>query len=226
MKDAKKTKADGRKTRVFLVDDHPLTRQGCAQLIKYESDMTVCGQAGTVAEARKEIPKTRPDVVLIDISLPDGNGLDLIKDLVANQPDLCGIMLSSHDEKIYAERALRAGARGYLMKEADIDVVLAGIRAVMAGETFVSPEMQRRLLGSFRTGGRDTSANEVALLSDRELEVFRQLGLGRSTKEIAEQFHLSISTVESYRASIKKKLGLADAVDLVSAAGRWVQTNP
>jgi DNA-binding NarL/FixJ family response regulator len=223
LNDPKNTKARGKKSRVYLVDDHPVTRQGFAQLIDFEPDLTVCGQAGTAAEATREILELKPDVVVVDISLPDNNGLELVKHLVAIHPGILAIMLSSHDEKIYAERSLRAGARGYLMKEAAIDTVLTGIRMVIAGEICVSDAMRRRLLGSFNPGGGEAATKEVDRLSDRELEVFRHLGLGRSTKEIADQLHVSISTIDTYRASIKKKLGLADATDLVSAAGRWVQ---
>lgn len=211
--------------RVFLVEDHPITREGFARLLDFQPDLKVCGQAGTAAEALREIPRAKPDVAIIDLTLAGGSGLDLLKDLAVRHKALPTLVLSTHDEKLYAERALRAGARGYVMKQAPTAIVLQAVRTVLAGDIFVSDEMRSRLLGRFHRGGLpETSA--VALLSDRELEVFRAIGEGHGTREIAAQLHVSVSTVETYRAHIKGKLGLANAMDLVGAAVRWVQQNP
>lgn len=213
-----------RKHRLFLVEDHPVTRDGFTQLLNFQPDLLVCGEAATAAEARRRIPEAKPDLVIVDISLAEGNGLDLIKDLAATLPDLPTLVLSTHDEKLYAERSLRAGARGYVMKLRPTEQVLAAIRTVLRGEVCVSEDMRSRLLGSLR-GGRAATAG-VQQLSDRELEVFRMLGDGHGTREIAESLKVSVSTVETYRAHIKDKLGLQNAMDLVSAAVRWVQENP
>lgn len=224
MKEPETRKKNGKKRRLFLVEDHPVTREGFAQLINFQDDLVVCGQAGGAIEALKGIEKTKPDLAIVDISLADGNGIDLIKDLSARHPDLPTLVLSTHDEKVYAERALRAGARGYVMKQEPTAVVLRSIHAVLKGEIAVSDAMRSKLLGVFH-GGRDTAAG-VESLSDRELEVFRLVGEGRGTSEIASHLHVSISTIESYRAHIKLKLGLANAMDLVSTAVRWVQEHP
>ncbi len=224
MKEPNTPRKNTKKHRIFLVEDHPVTREGFAQLINFQDDLIVCGQAGGAIEALKGIEKAKPDLAIVDISLADGNGIDLIKDLSVQHPDLPTLVLSTHDEKVYAERALRAGARGYLMKQEPTSIVLRSIHAVLKGEIAVSNAMRSKLLAVFH-GGRDTAAG-VEALSDRELEVFRLVGEGHGTTEIAAHLHVSVSTVESYRAHIKLKLGLANAMDLVSTAVRWVQEHP
>ena len=221
MKDRNSSRKNGGKHRVFLVEDHPVMRAGFAQLVNFQDDLAVCGQAGSTAAAIREIPDAKPDLVIVDISLPDGGGIDLIKDLAARDPGLPCIVFSTHDEKIYAERALRAGARGYIMKQEPVEHVLKSIRAALRGEICVSDAMRSKLLGKIH-GARNT-ASGVEQLSDRELDVFRLLGGGHGTAEIATRLHVSVSTVETYRANIKQKLGLKNAMDLVAAAVRWVE---
>lgn len=218
-------KLPARKARVFLVEDHPITRDGLSQILNFQTDLMVCGQAASAAEARKEIGRTNPDVVIVDITLANGNGIDLIKDIAATHPTLRTLVLSTHDEKIYAERALRAGAHGYVMKQTPTAGVLNCIREVLAGRICVSDEMRSRML-SLLNGRPQGPTAGVELLSDRELEVFRLLGNGHGTAGISRQLCVSVSTVETYRAHIKEKLGLANAMDLVSAAVRWVQEHP
>lgn len=216
------TRTNGEKHRVFLVEDHPVTRDGLAGIINFQSDLVVCGQSATAVAALKEIPKAKADLVIVDITLADGSGLDLIKDLAAMHPGLPTLVLSTHDEKVYAERSLRAGAHGYVMKQEPTERVLKCMRGILRGEICVSEAMRSRLLGRLH-GHRDATAG-VDQLSDRELEVFRMLGEGHGTAEIAQRLHISVSTVETYRAHIKDKLGLANGMDLVTTAVRWVQT--
>jgi len=216
-------KTTARRHRLFLVEDHPVTRDGFTQLINFQADLMVCGQAATAADALKQIPRAKPDLVVVDISLAEGNGLDLINDLAATWPGLRTLVLSTHDEKHYAERALRAGARGYVMKLRPTEQVLSCIRNVLRGAICVSEEMRTRLLGCLH-GDRDTAAG-VQQLSDREFEVFRMIGEGHGTREIAGNIKVSISTVETYRAHIKEKLHLNNAMDLIRTAVRWVQEN-
>lgn len=210
--------------RIFLVEDHPITREGFARLLDFQPDLQVCGQTGTAAEALREIPRARPDLVIVDLSLAGGSGLDLLKDLALRDKNLPTLVLSTHDERLYAERALRAGARGYVMKQEPTEAVLAAVRGVLAGEICVSAAMRRQLLGRLRRGGLG-EATGIARLSDRELEVFQAIGQGHGTREIARQLNVSVSTVETYRAHIKEKLALRNAMELVSAAVRWVQRN-
>jgi DNA-binding NarL/FixJ family response regulator len=216
-----KHKPDGRKRRAFLVEDHPVTLEGFARLINLQPDLAVCGEASTAGEALKKIPLAKPDIAIVDISLAGGNGLDLVKDLSAQHPGCPVLVLSMHDEGIYAGRAIRAGARGYIMKNEPIERVLDGIRGVLRGEIRVSERMRTELLEQLR--GMKSDASGVALLSDRELEVFRMIGTGLGTREISRHLRIGISTVESYRAHIKDKLGLKNAAALVTQAARWVQ---
>lgn len=212
----------GKKKRLFLVEDHPITREGFAQLINFQPDLMVCGQAGTAGDALREIPKAKPDLVIVDISLAGGNGLDLIKDLATSLPGMPSMVLSTHDERLYAERALRAGARGYMMKQEPTEIVLRSIRNVLRGEICVSEAMRSQLLGRLHGGA---AVSGVERLSDRELTVFQMLGEGHGTREISHHLRVSVSTVETYRAHIKEKLGLSNAMDLVSQAVRWVQSH-
>jgi DNA-binding NarL/FixJ family response regulator len=213
------------KRRVFLVEDHPVMREGLALLINYQSDLEVCGQADSVPTALEKIPGAKADVLVVDISLGDGgSGLDLLKDLARLHPNLPALVLSSHDEQLYAERALRAGARGYVMKQAATERVLEGIRTLLRGELYASEAIRGRLMQrAIRGDSAADSASDIDRLSDRELEVFRLIGQGRGTKRIAAKLRLSVSTIETYRAHLKTKLNLADGTELVRRAVEWVQ---
>jgi DNA-binding NarL/FixJ family response regulator len=206
---------------VFLVEDHPITLEGLTQIVNYQSDLIVCGSAASASEALRKIPQLRPELVITDLTLANGNGLDLVKDIVRLHPTVPTLVLSMHDEKIYAERALRAGARGYVMKNEQSAKLLSQIRATLAGEIAVSESVRSAYLGRI-AGGAAPGADLISTLTDRELEVFRLLGEGCGTSEIAERLHLGVSTIETHRARIKEKLNLVDATELVAAAARWV----
>ena len=205
------------KKRVLIVDDHPLMREGLAQLIGKQHDLIVCGEAATAAEAKRAIETDAPDVVILDLMLGDSDGLALIKFLSAVAPQIAVLVISLHDETVYAPRALQAGALGYIMKEEASEKVLDAVHAVLRGETFLSGRMRARLSES---GGEPVAALP---LSDRELHVFRLIGAELPTKQIAERLTLSGKTIESYRENIKKKLGLADAAALGARAREWVE---
>jgi len=208
--------------RVLIVDDHPIVRQGLAQLIDQERDLHVCGQAEDAHEAMQAIRTLKPDMVIVDISLKDTSGMELIKDLKVQRADLPILTLSMHDESVYAERSLRAGARGYIMKQEATEKVITAIRRVLAGEVYVSDTVATRMVSKLATG--TVSASPLESLSDRELEVFRLIGEGNATRQIAEKLHLSVKTIETYRAHIKEKLGFKDANELFRAAIEWVNT--
>jgi DNA-binding NarL/FixJ family response regulator len=210
------------KARVLLIDDHAILRQGLAQLINQETDMTVCGEAEEAPKGFESVGALKPDVAVVDISLKGGNGLELIKNIKASHPDLPILVLSMHDESLYAERALRAGSLGYVMKEEAAGTVLIAIRKVLKGEVVLSDKMQARLLHQLVNGRMKPGGSPIDTLSDRELEVFRMIGEGRSTRQIAEELHLSVRTVEAYREYIKEKLNLRNATELVQQAFQWV----
>jgi len=213
------------KRRIFLVDDHPVTREGLARLINHESDLEVCGAAGTAAAALPAIESRKPDLVIMDVSLTTGaSGLELMKDLAARDARLRMLALSTHDESLYAERALRAGAKGYVMKQEPTEQVMLAIRKVLHGEVFLSKAMNERMLRKMTARGGAPLASEIERLSDRELAVYRLLGQGRGTRQIAGQLNLSISTVETYRTHIKEKLRLISAPELVRHAVEWVHS--
>ena len=204
--------------RVLLVDDHAILRQGLAQLINQESDMVVCGEAEEAPKGFELAETLQPDVAVVDVSLKSGNGIELIKDLKASLPHLPILVLSMHDENLYAERALRAGGLGYIMKEEAAESVLIGIRKVLKGEVVLSEKMQTRLLSQLVSGRGKPGTSPIDSLSDRELEVFRLIGEGRGTRQIAEELHLSIRTVEAYREYIKDKLQLKNGTELAQHA--------
>lgn len=200
-----------------------MMRQGLAQLVNNEPDLTVCGEADTAGQALNGVPGSRPDLLIADISLPDKNGLELIKDLRALQPELSILVISMHDEELYAERVLRAGGRGYVMKQEGGKILMEAIRQVLSGKVFVSEKMSAKILEIF-SGRRDQSGGSpVQRLSDREFEVFQMIGEGKGTRQIAEHLHLSVKTVEVHRANIKEKLRLKTATDLVRYAVRWAE---
>lgn len=217
----KKTAPAGRKRQVLIVDDHPLLRDGLAKVINQQSDLAVCGEAADARAGLAAAAKLRPDVVIADLTMDEGNGLDLIKDLHLRQPGLPVLVLSMHHENLYAERAVRAGARGYVMKREPVAAVLAALRKVLAGQMALSEEIVLRMLDA-PARARKAAASPAEVLSDRELEVFRLLGQGSGTRQIAEKLRLATSTVESYRAGIKQKLGLARATELVARAAQYV----
>jgi DNA-binding NarL/FixJ family response regulator len=212
------------KYRVLLIDDHPLLRKGLAELINQEPDLIVCGEAEEAPKAFEAVGVLNPDVALVDISLKGGNGLELIKNLKARYPDLPLLVLSMHDETLYAERALRAGSLGYIMKEEAIDKVLAAIRQVISGEIFLSDRMKGRMLNQLVGGRIKQGSSSIDNLSDRELEVFRLIGEGRGTRQIAEELRLSVRTVEAYREYIKDKLNLKNGTELVQHAFQYVHS--
>lgn len=216
--------ATGLKKRLFLVEDHPVTREGFAQLLNYQPDLEVCGQAGSAAKALAGIESADPDLAVIDISLAESNGLELIKDIRDRCPRLPSLVLSTHDEALYAERALRAGARGYVMKQAPTAELMQAIRDVLAGGLWLSQAMRTRLVHKHLHSGAPGARDGVDSLSDRELEVFDLIGQGLNTRRIAARLHLSVSTVETHRAHIKDKLGLATSTELVYRAVEWVCT--
>jgi DNA-binding NarL/FixJ family response regulator len=211
---------------VLIVDDHPIVRQGLAQLINEEPDLQVCGQAEDAVEALQAIATLEPDLVIVDLSLKNTSGLELIKDIKVRHASLPVLTLSMHDEAIYAERALRAGARGYIMKHEAIDRVVTAIRRVLAGQIYVSEDLAANMVGKLVVGNSDSSKLSVERLSDRELEVFRLIGMGYGTREMAEGLHLSQKTIETYRAHIKEKLHLQDTNELLRTAIHWVKSNP
>ncbi|WP_428938719.1 response regulator transcription factor [Fontivita pretiosa] len=205
---------------VLLVDDHPIVRQGLAQLINAAGDLSVCGEASTASEALDLLNRTNPDVVIVDISLTDRNGVELIKDIVAQRPGLPCLALSMYDEAMYALRVLRAGGRGYIMKQEVPKKVIAAIRQVLAGHVYLSEAMSTRLVDQV-VNSSPGSMPPVAELSDRELEVLTLIGQGQSTREIAEKLYLSVKTVEAHRERIKDKLKLKNGTELLRYAMKF-----
>jgi len=209
-----------RKHKVFIVDDHPLVREGLANLINQQNDAAVCGEAEDSTGAISAIQTINPDIVLVDISLKNESGLELVKTLRTQFPELAVIVLSMHDEALYAERALHAGARGYVMKRETTKSVLTAIRRVLEGDIYVSDRVVNSM--AKRMSSRKTAAAEpVERLSDRELEIFRLLGQGRTPSQIAEDLRLSLKTVQAYCARAKEKFGVTSLTELLRAAIRW-----
>ena len=214
------------KARIFIVDDHAIVRQGLMQLINRESDLCVCGDAETAADALKQIAVLTPDVAIVDVSLKEDSGLELVKDIRIRFPKMAVLILSMHDETFYAERFLRAGARGYIMKEVATEKVLIAIHRVLAGEVYLSERMSSRILHKLVDGGGAAPAQAtIDVLSDRELEVFSLIGQGLGTRDIAKRLHVSVKTVEAHRAHIKEKLNLQGATELLQQAIQWSQGN-
>jgi len=216
--------AKDQRKRIFLVDDHPMMRDGMSRLLNSEPGLVCCGGAGSAEEAVNLISQTEPDLVITDLTLPQRSGLDLIKDLVAMDAGLLVFVYSMHDENFYAERALKAGARGYLMKEEGSEKMLEAVRRVLVGEICVSSRIAAKILTLFSGPKPRGSDSPIEKLSDREFDVFQLIGQGRSTKEIAGQLHLSHKTVAVHRGHIKEKLGLKTAGELVHHAIRWAES--
>jgi DNA-binding NarL/FixJ family response regulator len=209
------------KKRIFLMDDHPLVREWLANLINQQSDMLVCGEAEDASQTLSVIAATHPHLIVVDLSLKAGSGIDLIKDLKRLHPDIFVLVLSMHEESLYAERALRAGARGYVMKREVTGTIITAIRRVLAGDPYLSSRMSAVIASKFGGGSLVPTGSPVTLLSDRELEVFELVGKGHETKQIAEDLHISMKTVQAYCARIKGKLKLANATELLREAIRW-----
>jgi DNA-binding NarL/FixJ family response regulator len=206
--------------RILVVDDHPLTRHGMAQLIGQQSDLVVCGESGSAEQALERTDALHPELVLVDVTLPGKPGLELIKDITVLYPEVLVLVVSMHDESLYAERALRAGARGYLMKSAGGDELIKAIRHVLAGQVYVSSDMSAKILDGL-SGGRHPKPAIVSSLSDREFEVFQLVGEGLTTREIGLRLHISGKTVETHRLHIREKLGLKTPPELTKYAVRW-----
>lgn len=211
--------SDTGKARVVIVDDHPIMRMGLSQLLQSSGKVEVCGEAGSVGEAIQLMQAMPPvDLFVIDISLPDRSGLELIRDLKIMDPGIRSLVVSSHDERVYAERVLRAGGRGYIMKDRAPEQLIAAVEQVLAGAIFLSPAMTSRMMETL-SGTR--AATPIAGLTDRELEVFRAIGEGKSSREISGALGISIRTIDAHRTHIKEKLGLRDAAELSYEAIRW-----
>jgi DNA-binding NarL/FixJ family response regulator len=206
---------------VLLVDDHPVVRQGLALLIEREPDLCVCGEADGAHSAYHAITTLRPDLVVLDISLSGPDGLDVLKEIRTKTTNLPVLILSMHDESIYAERAMRAGANGYIMKQEATEKVLVAIRRILQGEVYLSDRLTSTLLQQYVRGTSPAKSSPLLNLTDRELEVFRLIGEGHGTRQIAEELHLSVKTIESYQAHIKEKLALRNARELVQHAIEW-----
>ncbi len=209
--------------KVLLVEDHPMFREHLGMMIKRELGLTICGEASNIQDAMRLILETRPDVAIVDITLQGSSGLELLKDLKAQAIEVNVLVLSMHDEDLYAERALRAGAKGYISKNEASKEVVKAIRCVLGGDVYVSHRMNAKLLSRITQKRAPIQIAGMETLADRELEVFQLLGRGKSTKEIADNLHLGESTVETYRARIKDKLNLRSAAELYLRAGEWVR---
>jgi len=210
-------------SRILIVDDHPLFREGLHQLIDREPGLSVCGEAADMDEALRLVTEAKPDLVIVDISLGSQSGIDLIKNLKANDSELPVLVVSMHDESLYAERSLRAGAMGYVMKHEPPKTVKVAIRRVLSGEMYLSERMASTLVKKLMHGPDEPIESSVSQLSDRELEVFRLLGRGKGTRQIASELDLTIHTINSFRARIKEKLGLKNSSELLLQAIHWVQ---
>jgi DNA-binding NarL/FixJ family response regulator len=214
------------KKRVLIVDDHPILRKGLSMMINQEADLAVCGEAEDAHKAMELIDRVKPDLVIVDISLPGVDGVELLKNIKARFGDLPALVVSMHDESLFAERALRAGARGYIMKQEALDDVLTAIRRVLHGEIFVSSRITTKMLEKLVETDVRKANSPLELLSDRELTVLRLIGQGLGTRQIADDPHLSVKTIESYRMHLKEKLKLTSGTDLLKYAIQWVQNNP
>lgn len=210
------------KARILIVDDHPIVREGLCLRISSQSDMEVCGDAAGVAEALTRVRETSPDLVVVDIALGSGSGLDLIGKLRAQRSTTRMLVLSAHDDSLYAERALKAGAHGYISKSQAQSNILEALRTVLRGGTYLSPSLNRRLIGRALGNREPGSPSDVSALSNRELQVFELIGQGRNSKSIAAELRLSPHTIDRHRENIKAKLNLSNALELQRAAMRWM----
>jgi len=224
MKKAKKTKKKSDVARVFVADDHPIIRQGMVLLISQDPGLMVCGQAEKPSEVLRTIPKAQPDIAILDLSFGEGiEGLQLVRQLRENYPKLFILVLSMHDESVFAERLLRAGANGYIMKQEAADKILTAVHQVLKGEGYMSDKMKEKLLRRVTGGKTYISGSPLDSLSNREIEVFGLIGQGFGTRKIAETLHLSIKTIETHREHIKEKLEIGNSSELVHQAVQWLQ---
>jgi DNA-binding NarL/FixJ family response regulator len=212
----------GKKVKIVLVDDHPIVRHGMRRLIADETDLEVCGESSAAAEALSMIESTKPNLVLIDVSLEEGSGLELIKQIKASHPEVRMLVVSMHDESLFADRALSAGAMGYITKQKATTDLIQAIRKVLSGRVYLSERMTSRMLYRLVDKDQPPEDNPIERLSDRELEVFELIGQGVSTRQIAERLHISVKTVETHRENIKKKLDLETNLELIRWAVQWV----
>ena len=213
------------KKKVFIVDDHAVLRDGLAELINHSEELVVCGEAATAEEALERIPSASPDLALVDLSLPDMSGMDLVSALNRKHPAVKILVLSMHDESLYAERAIKAGARGYIMKRQVAREVQAAIRTVLEGDLYLSQKLSKELLEAAIHSESRRGETPMDRLSDRELEVFRMIGKGLGATEIARKLRLNVKTIETYQARMKEKLGARDSAQLYQQAVRWLQKN-
>jgi DNA-binding NarL/FixJ family response regulator len=220
----KQDKTNEKKTQVFIVDDHPIVRDGLTTIINHEQDLNVCGQADDAPEALKAIDELKPDVVVVDISLKSSNGIELTKSINARHINLFVIVLSLHDESVYAERSLLAGAKAYLMKDAASESIIKAIRTVLSGEIYVSDKISKKFLHKIASDKAGTSKTLIEKLSNREFEIFRMIGDGLKASQIAKQLHLSTKTIETYRSRIKEKLNLPNAAELLQYSIKWAKS--
>ena len=212
------------RSRVLIVDDHPMMRYGIVRLIEQEPDLVVCGEAENASRALAAVRALKPQVILADLTMPGGEGLEFIKDVRSLHPEIAVLVVSMHDEALYAERALRAGARGYIMKNEGGEKLVEAIRQVLQGKTYVSENMSGKVLEIFSGRRRRTDDTTIGKLTDREFEVFRLLGQGLTTREIGQQLRLGTKTVETHRLHIREKLGLKSGPALIKYAVRWAGT--
>ena len=212
------------KQRVAIVDDHPMLREGFQSLIESQPDLTLAWAASDTQDALQKLETDRPDMVMVDISLPGRNGLELIKDALALHPDLNILVVSMHDETFYAQRVLKAGARGYIMKVADRETLLQAVRTVLVGQRYVSPAMSAQIMEAFSGYGSAKAVDGVQRLSDREFEVFQLISEGKSTQQIGDILNISVKTAEVHRAHIREKLNLEDGASVLRFAVRWAES--
>jgi len=212
------------KNRIFIVDDHPIVRKGLAQLINQEEDLVICGEADNAETALEALKKVKPDLAIVDISLRGIDGFELTKLIKARFDNIPVLVISMHDESLFAERALRVGARGYIMKQEAIEKMMEAIRKVLRGELYVSERVSANIVKRFVDGKAEGVSSPEELLSDREMEVFQLIGQGFGTRQIADQLHVSVKTVETYRANIKEKLNLKNATELMKHAVHWIES--
>lgn len=211
------------RTKILIVDDHPILRKGLSMVINQEPDLMVIGEAEDAQTGLEMIESLTPDLVIVDLSLPGVDGIELIKSIKLRYRDLPALVVSMHDESLFAERALRAGARGYIMKQEAVENMLIAIRRVLNGEIFVSDKVATKMLETLISGDAKTVRSPLDLLSNRELTVFRLIGQGFKTSQIADRLHLSVKTIESYRSHIKEKLKIDTGTDLMKYAIQWIQ---
>ncbi len=213
------------KHKVFLVDDHPLLRDGIAQLINRQKDLAVCGEAGNISDALQTIPECRPDIVTVDLTLEDGNGLNLIENLSSSHSTLPILVLSMHDESVYAERCLKAGAKGYIMKREHPQKVLSALRTILDGNMYISDRLESKLLSKLYTDRFETRKSPLDCLTTRELEVYHLIGKGLQKREIAEQLNLRLKTIENYMEHIKKKMHFKNTHETITQAIKFTAEN-